>query len=251
MSGNVKLALSHVVPDLVLKVLKGQDPLHILGEGNQVRHYTYGGDLAHGIRLAMESPAAVNDDFNLSTAASHDRPRAGRGHLAQGPHGRPPIPLRQRRAVRARRPAPDPGRPQGDGGPRVRGVDDARHDARRGHPVDPGRSGGRPAVTGPTHGSTHGSLRRPLRRPRGQRARTPSGARSSGSCSGTSIADAPLLDIACDRGHFIRFVDGAGAMGDRHPGRRRRRCRPRSGSSSRPGSIWRTSCRTGTSGRSS
>ncbi len=70
MSGNVKLALSHVVPDLVLKVLKGQDPLHILGEGNQVRHYTYGGDLAHGIRVAMESPSAVNDDFNLSTAAS-------------------------------------------------------------------------------------------------------------------------------------------------------------------------------------
>jgi len=70
MSGNVKLALSHVVPDLVLKVLKGQDPLHILGDGSQVRHYTYGGDLAHGIRLAMESEAAVNDDFNLSTAAS-------------------------------------------------------------------------------------------------------------------------------------------------------------------------------------
>jgi UDP-glucose 4-epimerase len=70
MSGNVKLALSHVVPDLVLKVLKGQDPLHILGDGTQVRHYTYGGDLAHGIRLAMESEAAVNDDFNLSTARS-------------------------------------------------------------------------------------------------------------------------------------------------------------------------------------
>ena len=70
MSGNVKLALSHVVPDLVHKILKGQDPLHILGAGDQVRHYTYGGDLAHGIRLAMESPAAVNDDFNLSTAAS-------------------------------------------------------------------------------------------------------------------------------------------------------------------------------------
>ena len=69
-SGNVKLALSHVVPDLVLKVLKGQDPLHILGDGSQVRHYTYGGDLAHGIRLAMESPAALNNDFNLSTARS-------------------------------------------------------------------------------------------------------------------------------------------------------------------------------------
>jgi nucleoside-diphosphate-sugar epimerase len=70
MSGNVKLALSHVVPDLALKVLKGQDPLHILGDGSQVRHYTYGGDLAHGIRLAMESDALVNDDVNLSTAAS-------------------------------------------------------------------------------------------------------------------------------------------------------------------------------------
>jgi UDP-glucose 4-epimerase len=70
MSGNVKLALSHVVPDLVLKVLKGQDPLHILGDGSQVRHFTYGGDLARGIRLAMESPDAVNNDFNLSTARS-------------------------------------------------------------------------------------------------------------------------------------------------------------------------------------
>jgi nucleoside-diphosphate-sugar epimerase len=69
-SGNVKLAMSHVVPDLVQKVLKGQDPLHILGDGSQVRHYTYGGDLAHGIRLAMESDRALNEDFNLSTARS-------------------------------------------------------------------------------------------------------------------------------------------------------------------------------------
>ena len=70
MSGNVKLALSHVVPDLVSKALQGHDPLHILGDGTQVRHYTYGGDLARGIRLAMESDAAVNEDFNLSTAQS-------------------------------------------------------------------------------------------------------------------------------------------------------------------------------------
>jgi UDP-glucose 4-epimerase len=69
-SGNVKLAMSHVVPDLVQKVLKGQDPLHILGEGNQVRHYTYGGDLARGIVTAMLSPAGLNNDFNLSTAES-------------------------------------------------------------------------------------------------------------------------------------------------------------------------------------
>ena len=68
LSGNVQLAMSHVVPDLVQKILKGQDPLHILGGGDQVRHYTYGGDLARGVVLAMESEAAHNEDFNLSTA---------------------------------------------------------------------------------------------------------------------------------------------------------------------------------------
>jgi UDP-glucose 4-epimerase len=68
LSGNVKLAMSHVVPDLVQKVLKGQDPLHILGEGNQVRHYTFGGDLAQGIVMAMEHHEAVGEDFNLSTS---------------------------------------------------------------------------------------------------------------------------------------------------------------------------------------
>ena len=70
MSGNVKLAMSHVVPDLVQKVIKRQDPLHILGDGSQIRHYTYGGDLAEGIVTALEHPAALNEDFNLSTAQS-------------------------------------------------------------------------------------------------------------------------------------------------------------------------------------
>jgi UDP-glucose 4-epimerase len=70
MSGNVKLAMSHVVPDLVQKVLMGQDPLHILGDGSQVRHYTYGRDLGRGIVIAMEHDAAMNEDFNLSTATS-------------------------------------------------------------------------------------------------------------------------------------------------------------------------------------
>ena len=70
LSGNVKLAMSHVLPDIVLKILQDQDPLHILGEGNQVRHYTYGGDVARGIRMALESDRAVNNDFNISTAKS-------------------------------------------------------------------------------------------------------------------------------------------------------------------------------------
>jgi UDP-glucose 4-epimerase len=69
-SGNIKLAMSHVVPDLVQKVLKGQNPLHILGNGNQVRHYTYGGDLSRGIRYCVEKDVAYNEDFNLSTPVS-------------------------------------------------------------------------------------------------------------------------------------------------------------------------------------
>ncbi|CAJ1370713.1 unnamed protein product [Effrenium voratum] len=71
LSGNVKLAMSHVVPDLVQKVLKGQKPLHILGSGNQTRHYTYAGDLARGIVKCIMDPRSKNQDFNISTAAGH------------------------------------------------------------------------------------------------------------------------------------------------------------------------------------
>lgn len=67
-SGDIKLAMSHVVPDLVVKVLSGQDPVRILGSGDQLRHFTYGGDVASGIVAAMEHPKAAGQDFNLSTA---------------------------------------------------------------------------------------------------------------------------------------------------------------------------------------
>jgi nucleoside-diphosphate-sugar epimerase len=66
-SGNLKLAMSHVVPDLVQKIVRGQDPVHILGDGGQVRCYTYGGDLAQGIATTLDHPAATNEVFNLST----------------------------------------------------------------------------------------------------------------------------------------------------------------------------------------
>ena len=62
--------MSHVVPDLIQKIAKGQDPLHILGDGNQVRHYTYGGDVARGIRLCIEKKESLNEDFNISTNVS-------------------------------------------------------------------------------------------------------------------------------------------------------------------------------------
>jgi nucleoside-diphosphate-sugar epimerase len=69
-SGNIRLAMTHVLPDLVQKVLRGQDPLHILGGGNQIRCYTYGGDLARGIAEAIVNPEATNEDFNLSTSTA-------------------------------------------------------------------------------------------------------------------------------------------------------------------------------------
>lgn len=67
MSGNIKLLMSHVLPDLVHKCLAGQDPLHILGDGSQVRCYTHGKDIARGILMAMESKKADNNSFNIST----------------------------------------------------------------------------------------------------------------------------------------------------------------------------------------
>lgn len=67
MSGNVRLMMSHVLPDLINKCLKGQDPLHILGDGSQVRCYTNGKDIARGIIMAMEHDI-INEDYNISTA---------------------------------------------------------------------------------------------------------------------------------------------------------------------------------------
>ena len=70
-SGNIKLAMSHVVPDIIQKILKGQYPLRILGEGNQIRHYTYAGDLANGFYECIINENALNQDFNISTNAGH------------------------------------------------------------------------------------------------------------------------------------------------------------------------------------
>lgn len=66
-AASVPRALGHVVPDLVCEALRGQDPLRVLGSGHQLRHYTYGGDLAAGIALAMEHPLAAGEDFNLAS----------------------------------------------------------------------------------------------------------------------------------------------------------------------------------------
>ena len=146
-SGNVKLAMSHVVPDLVQKVLKGQDPLHILGDGTQVRHYTYGGDLARGIVTAMEHPDARNDDFNLSTAQSTTVLELAEviWRKIKGPTRRSNLVSDEAYEHDVARRVPV--HREGPAGARLRGHHLARGDARRGDPVDRAGRRRRPHLT--------------------------------------------------------------------------------------------------------
>ena len=66
MSNQVKGPLTHFLE--FLRILKGQNPVHILGSGEQSRCYTYGGDLARGIISTLENVKAINNDYNLSTS---------------------------------------------------------------------------------------------------------------------------------------------------------------------------------------
>lgn len=58
---------SHVIPDLVKKVISTQYPIEILGNGKQTRCFTHISDIARGIIIAMESRRGVNEDFNLTS----------------------------------------------------------------------------------------------------------------------------------------------------------------------------------------
>ena len=159
MSGNVRLAMSHVVPDLVQKVLKGQDPLHILGDGRQVRHYTYGGDLARGIRLAIESPAAVNEDFNLSTAQSTTVLELAE-LIWRKVTGDEPLRYVSDKPYTYDVQKRDPGGREGTPGARLRGDDVAVGGAGRDHPVDPRADRDRGHLMPAPRGSSKGSLDR-------------------------------------------------------------------------------------------
>ncbi|GIR20192.1 hypothetical protein CM15mP35_04530 [bacterium] len=55
---------------MILKTLNYENEIEILGKGNQIRHYTYGEDLAKGIVMLLTHENAKNEDFNLSTSDS-------------------------------------------------------------------------------------------------------------------------------------------------------------------------------------
>lgn len=62
-----EIGYAHVIPDLVKKMLSGQYPIELLGDGQQTRCFTHVKDLANGIITIMESKKAINEDFNIST----------------------------------------------------------------------------------------------------------------------------------------------------------------------------------------
>jgi UDP-glucose 4-epimerase len=60
--------IAHAVPDLIAKSLQRQRPLRIFGSGAQTRTLTHVDDIADGVVKAMVSPAAENEDFNISAS---------------------------------------------------------------------------------------------------------------------------------------------------------------------------------------
>ena len=60
--------IAHMVPDVIRKVLSGQRPLQIFGDGTQTRTLTHIDDIADGIVASMASPAGLNEDFNISAS---------------------------------------------------------------------------------------------------------------------------------------------------------------------------------------
>ena len=62
------IGYAHVIPDLTKKILAGQRPLELLGDGEQTRAFTHVRDIARGIITALESDKAVNEDFNISAS---------------------------------------------------------------------------------------------------------------------------------------------------------------------------------------
>ena len=60
--------IAHVVPDLINKVLSGQQPLEIFGSGEQTRTLTHVDDIADGIVIALGHAEGENQDFNISAS---------------------------------------------------------------------------------------------------------------------------------------------------------------------------------------
>lgn len=62
-----EVGYAHVIPDLVRKILSGQYPLEMLGDGTQTRCFTHVKDVAGGIIAVAMHPSGKNQDFNIGS----------------------------------------------------------------------------------------------------------------------------------------------------------------------------------------
>lgn len=64
-----ELGFSHVIPDIAKRILFGQYPLEILGDGKQTRSFTHVDDIVAGIVLLVEKEKETrNEDYNLGSS---------------------------------------------------------------------------------------------------------------------------------------------------------------------------------------
>lgn len=61
------IGYAHVIPDIYMKIKNGQNPVEILGQGNQSRSYTFVDDTADGIIYLAANDHAINNDYNIAT----------------------------------------------------------------------------------------------------------------------------------------------------------------------------------------
>lgn len=62
-----EVGYAHVIPDLVRKIINGQYPLELLGDGTQTRCFTHVSDVASGIIAVAIHPKGENQDFNIGS----------------------------------------------------------------------------------------------------------------------------------------------------------------------------------------
>lgn len=62
-----EIGYAHVIPDLIRKILNGQYPLELLGDGSQTRCFTHVSDVASGIISVALHKKGENQDFNVGS----------------------------------------------------------------------------------------------------------------------------------------------------------------------------------------
>jgi UDP-glucose 4-epimerase len=100
--------LAHVIPDLIKKILSGDRPIPIFGDGTQTRSFTYVDDVADAIVTIGTDPRAEGEDFNIGTGVETSvRALLGLLWRACGEPGEPEVRSSTPLPVDVQRRAPD------------------------------------------------------------------------------------------------------------------------------------------------